>query len=595
MRKLNSTFLTHIISELDKDTCGRIYYGYVELDNCYCLAIAESFDGDKEAESAKAAVCTAISYFTEKPGMKKSVLKKCLFRTHQHMKSQSVKTNLKVSLLLLVSDYNKVRLAGSGNAQAFVFRENRIVFKSRTQTLYQRLLDQGKLPNDGETGKEELYNMLSFLGMRWYFRPEISKKIALQDGDWILLSSCAIHHKLSDPELLEAYEGKSETAEFLRDLEELYLTGRTERNYSYVLAAVESKKVYREEEKKRKRIKFIVIIAIVLLLAILLITGIVCYSRKKQEEVQLKIDQYQRYADSSIAAQDYKNAEMQYEKALEEAGKIRKNSLRMETEEELLQRQSLLFDLDQADSAYKTGNSEQARSLYEGLLVKGKQFPSMQLDKFISKRYKECGQAAEAEYLLEYAGMLEEIGQYKQAVSTLNQAGNLMTILGDVEGSRDVRLSVFRINQLMEEEYDAAEEQDKGSEVSKIQARETEAQQAVMEGDYETALSIYKEMRTELIAMGAEEEAGKIYTMIVSLKEQMRDQGISAKTVQEEIELKKQQAQQATSEQDIIKAVELYWELSYLYLGIGDKKAADDVYMLIWELESGAESSEGSG
>ena len=46
MRKLNSQFITTFVSEAGLNGQNGTYYGFVEMDRYYCMAVAEGYDGD---------------------------------------------------------------------------------------------------------------------------------------------------------------------------------------------------------------------------------------------------------------------------------------------------------------------------------------------------------------------------------------------------------------------------------------------------------------------------------------------------------------------------------------------------------------------
>lgn len=68
MRKLNSQFVTTFVSEAGLGGQNGTYYGFVEMDRYYCMAVAEGYDGDGGQESAKLAVDAAIEAFVQSRG-----------------------------------------------------------------------------------------------------------------------------------------------------------------------------------------------------------------------------------------------------------------------------------------------------------------------------------------------------------------------------------------------------------------------------------------------------------------------------------------------------------------------------------------------
>ena len=60
MRKLNSQFITTFVSEAGLDGQNGTYYGFVEMDRYYCMAVAQGYDADGGFDSAKLAVDAAM-------------------------------------------------------------------------------------------------------------------------------------------------------------------------------------------------------------------------------------------------------------------------------------------------------------------------------------------------------------------------------------------------------------------------------------------------------------------------------------------------------------------------------------------------------
>ena len=91
MRKLNSQFVTTFVSEAGLGGQNGTYYGFVEMDRYYCMAVAEGYDGDGGQESAKLAVDAAIEAFVQKPGMSAGRIRACIKKAHKSLMGQSIR------------------------------------------------------------------------------------------------------------------------------------------------------------------------------------------------------------------------------------------------------------------------------------------------------------------------------------------------------------------------------------------------------------------------------------------------------------------------------------------------------------------------
>ena len=88
MRKQNSVFKTAFTSEADKNLKNTDSFGYVELDKYACYVIADGIDDQVDGMSAKLAVDTIISAFTEAPSMRKGALRRYLRSANKALAAQ---------------------------------------------------------------------------------------------------------------------------------------------------------------------------------------------------------------------------------------------------------------------------------------------------------------------------------------------------------------------------------------------------------------------------------------------------------------------------------------------------------------------------
>ena len=226
MRKLNSQFITTFVSEAGLNGQNGTYYGFVEMDRYYCMAVAEGYDRDGGLESAKLAVDTVIEAFVQKPGMTAGRIRACLKKAHRCLKEHSVRVRLKAGILLLVSDYTRFRYGVCGNVMLYAFRNAGVFHQSATHTVYQAMADQKKLSGEDAGPKEETRNLYHYLGGSGGVT--VSGKARLEDGDMVLVATEGFWNRINRVEVLDAYESIRSVEEFLGDLQELYLRGSTE-------------------------------------------------------------------------------------------------------------------------------------------------------------------------------------------------------------------------------------------------------------------------------------------------------------------------------------------------------------------------------
>lgn len=115
MRKQNSVFKTAFTSEADKNLKNTDSFGYVELDKYACYVIADGIDDQVDGMSAKLAVDTIISAFTEAPSMRKGALRRYLRSANKALLTADSKMRLKASVTVVVTNYVKMRYGQAGN------------------------------------------------------------------------------------------------------------------------------------------------------------------------------------------------------------------------------------------------------------------------------------------------------------------------------------------------------------------------------------------------------------------------------------------------------------------------------------------------
>lgn len=184
MRKQNSVFKTAFTSESDKNLKNTDSFGYVELDKYACYVIADGIDDQVDGMSAKLAVDTIISAFTEAPSMRKGALRRYLRSANKALLTADSKMRLKASVTVVVTNYVKMRYGQAGNTRFRLYRDGFLRAQSRDQSLSMDLVKAEKLEPDKLAKHQERHNLYCYLGQDKDFRPFISKKLKLSDSDF---------------------------------------------------------------------------------------------------------------------------------------------------------------------------------------------------------------------------------------------------------------------------------------------------------------------------------------------------------------------------------------------------------------------------
>ena len=114
MRKQNAEFKTAFTSEAS-ELKNTDYFGFVELDQYACYVVADGIDDQVDGISAKLAVSAAVAAFSEAPSMSKKRMKACLWAANKALLEAKSKMKLKASILVVITDYTKMRYGQAGN------------------------------------------------------------------------------------------------------------------------------------------------------------------------------------------------------------------------------------------------------------------------------------------------------------------------------------------------------------------------------------------------------------------------------------------------------------------------------------------------
>ncbi len=268
MRRSNSEFRTDFLSEEGQELNNRDYFGYAEMDDYACYVLADSLDEEPLSNSAQAVVESLIRSFGEHPSMSRQKLKKYMYNAHRDLKKQRGGMRLKASVVMVVTDYRKIRYCHAGNSRFYLMRNGRFLLKTKDQSLTGNLIREKKLSVDRAAAHEERNNLYSCLGGRHRPELQISKKSLLTDGDTLYLMSRGVWEACQDQELLDISKDAKEPSEILEQVEDLILGKQEEYQIdNYTLAVTFIDKAYRSPKKKVSA-KTVLMIAVPLLLTV---------------------------------------------------------------------------------------------------------------------------------------------------------------------------------------------------------------------------------------------------------------------------------------------------------------------------------------
>lgn len=485
MRRLNSQFTTKYISEAGTRAENKDYFGFVEMDNIACWVIAEGYDKDTTISSAKLAVDTVISEFTKKPSLSKRTIKRCIKEANRQLKLQSSKFHLKASILVVVSNYAKLRYAVCGNCRFHIFRGNNIFEKSHDTSLYQEMIQQQEIVDDGVKGIEESRNLLQYLGKQGHLKIKVSKKKKLQNEDILLMTTWGLWEKVTTVEMLDTLEDAKDAESYIDDLQDLFLSKQTNTVNNHTIATVFIEKVFQEKNYTQKIIKIAIMILIPVLI-IAAITGFVNWkAEKKRKEIIATVEKIEKKGDGYIAEEDFDRALREYENAAEQGEELKKKTGKKGKQntaikERLEVKQKTAEYLTDGEEAYNSKDYENAEKSYNKALKEAKNDMDFYdlLDKdSIKQKQTFCQDTKYISSLLDLADAEAELGDYIAAAQNYSEAKQIAAENGDNTTINDINLKIKEMQSKMSEEMQQQIEQQQAEE-EKAKQEQQEAEQA---------------------------------------------------------------------------------------------------------------------
>lgn len=507
MRKMNAKFNMDNLSEPGSGLCNRDYYACVELDRFACYVAADGLDEDREKNSAEMAVKAVLSAFTQKPSMSKRSLARYLKEAHNLLRQESGELSLKVSIMVAVTDYCKVRYAGAGNTRFLLYRDDHFVEQSKDQSLTEQLLEKEKLQMDKAALHQERNNLYSYLGREEGFRPFLSKKKKLKDGDSFFLFTRGVWEYLNEGELLDALSEAKEPKEAIDNMEDLLLSKQAAELDNYTIAAVFVDKIYRKPPKKWNLKKILAIVIPIILIAAVVLTVFLVRradTRKKEQTMEDAVLLAKEYT----SFDNYEKAGEAYQEAAGLAGKLKEK----EKQEEYQLLATYFNQITEADGLMEEGDYEGAKAAYEKAAELAKEYGSIGAEYLEGKRKKALDYIQVYE-LLEEGDTLLEMADTQAAREAYEAAKELAASLFFQDGRAE---AVEKLQKIKEEEAAkkaaeeaAAKEAAEEEKAAKEKKAEEEEKAAKEEKEQEEAEAEEKAAEEEKLAeeKKAEEEA----------------------------------------------------------------------------------------
>lgn len=480
MRRENSEFLTEFLSEEGTFITNKDYFAYMELEDMACWVMADGLDTDDEVESAETAVKVLLENFQEKPTLSRFRLKRYLKEASDILKFESRRVRLKASLIMVVTNYSKMVYAVSGNSRLYHFHHGRLKYKSDDQSVAQALADRGRLSDEAVDRHEERHNLHNYLGMPSGFKPFVSKKRKLSDGDVLLMCTPGAWEGVNRGEIQAAVEGAEKPGTLIDTLEDVLLSKQRPVIPNYTMAAIYANKIYQEDPNRRK--KYIKLALAVLIPLILVGGGTYVYKARevaKKAEAAAGIVQHEQNGDQYIEDENYAEAVKEYSEGRNDAIKV-KNKIHANLLGRKLRVSQLIVE---GDRSLKEGDYEKALTNY-GKAKKEAQGISVFDAELLAKKEEEAGNVQKVMELVKDGELKMQSGDYTGAKLVLDRARllaiehSLSTVEKDIKAKLDdADLKLASITR----------------EQKKLQGEklETKADRSLAEERYEAAIDTY--------------------------------------------------------------------------------------------------------
>lgn len=513
MRKQNSTFKTAFISEAGSGLENNDYFAYVELEKYACYVIADGLSDLPDAESARLATQSIILAFEEHPSIKKRAVLSYLEAANKALAKADSREKLKASVTVVVTDYAKARYGYAGNTRLRLYRDGVVKEQTKDMSLGTQLIKEKDLPEDALARHEQRNNLYTYLGQGKGFRPFVSKKIKLVNGDIFTLYSRGIWENLDPGELDDVLsEAKDDPQESLDNIEDLLLSKQPGDLENYTFASIFVDKVFLDPNRKR-RIKKIITVTAVVLVAVLAVSLVVWLLYRQW---QRRVDEMERrYSNMIEYIQD--NNFLRAKEECSEALKLAERLKRKKQIQEISDYQKLIEAVNAADEAFSSGKYGVAQSAYVTAKERSR-YADRVADDYIDKQLSHITDYLSVFDYIQLGDTLAAQGDYGRAEEKYLQAKSLATKTYFEAGRKDAieALEAMYASRDKAEEADTQEAKAKAMNETGAAQLASDGDKAFADGDYEGAKAYYAMALEKYQDLGDTAHAGLLQTKMAS-------------------------------------------------------------------------------
>jgi serine/threonine protein phosphatase PrpC len=569
LRKENSSFNISFISQPGVGMLhNNDYYGCSELEGFACYVVADGLGVENkkgEDPSARVAVEAVISAFNESPSIKKGALRRYLREAHRALSENTGNKNLRATVTVVVTDYQRLRHGHAGNSRFNLYRSGKLIEESRDHSYSLDLVDENKLHKDKVAAHAERHNLTQYCGIAKSFKPKISKRIKLLNADIFTLFTRGIWENAHTSDIMAAIKaGENDPAETTRHLERLILDkvphdGKLD-NYTACFVFVD--KIFVDPDAKKRRKKIIIICIIVfLVIAIVVVALILYFNWRNRTEDSMRMAKNNGI--EHIRASNFIRAGEELQTAMGLAERLRMREYISNINNHIILTTSIIH----ANSLLDERRYEQAVHAFRAVAIQSRYADNLALDYISARTERASGYMNVHEYI--YLGdVLLRIMDFSGAETMYLSARNLASRFHYIEGRRLANEALATLHDLREQDI-AAERQ-----IAQAQAQEelTAAQflaqgdNALLNEDFVAAMMFFGLARDKYVQLGNDIAVSAI-DMRMNLGQLRMAQ---AGTRQEEASVYERIGDEMLARGLYVEAVNFYLRARDIFSGLGE-------------------------
>lgn len=578
MRKQNSEFLTAFSSEASNDIKNTDYFGFVELDDYACYVIADGIDDQLEALSARLAVTAATSAFLEAPSMSRRTVERCLKAANKALLEAKSKTTLKASIIIVLTNYVKLRYGQAGNIRLRLYRNGFFKLGTTDQSLTMDMVKEERISQDKVADHIERNNLYAFLGQDREFYPYISKKIKLTDADAIALYTRGVWEHVDEGELNDVFaDAGDDPKETVDNIEDMLLSRQPEDLQKYTLAVIFANKLFVDPNRKR-RIRRILMIAIpvVIVLIVLTVVLVVLHNKKmaKREQMQLGYTDMIEY----IQMNNYARAREKCEDTMELSQDLKDRDMTAQ----LGDYQKLIESVLGAQEFLNAGSYEEALTAFREAANRSEYLDRLGLD-YINERLERTADYLSVYDLIYLGDRLALNLQYDRAEEKYLEARAQASKIYFDQGRTAAIDALDKLYEAQQAQLEAEDEARREQIANEESGANFIAQGdiAFAQGDYESAQVYYSSALQKFVQLGDE-----VQQEVVNGKLEITEQKIAAREAQSaEAENYVAQAAACADARDYNGARRYYLLAKDIYATLKDEEKLNEISRKMETLE----------